>query len=70
MTQHSLEGRSETEVMWYQRRSFLQAAAAWTAVSGLGVAHAQARGNVVELNGDATVNGQQLLPNQSVQTGD
>ena len=47
MTQHSLEGRSETEVMWSQRRSFLQAAATWTAVSGLGVENAQARGNVV-----------------------
>ncbi len=70
MTQHSLEGRHETEVLWYQRRSFLQAAAAWTAVGGLGVAHAEARGNVVELVGDAMVNGQPLAPNQSVQTGD
>jgi hypothetical protein len=70
MTQHSLEGRRENEVLWYQRRSFLQAAAAWTAVGGMGVARAQERGNVVELQGDATVNGQRLLPNQSVQTGD
>ena len=70
MTQHSLEGRSESEVLWYQRRGFLQAAAAWSAVGGLSMAHAQSRGNVVELNGDATVNGQTLQPNQSVQTGD
>lgn len=70
MTQHSLEGRNETEVLWYQRRGFLQAAAAWTAVGSLSMAHAQSRSNVVELNGDATVNGQPLLPNQSVQTGD
>jgi hypothetical protein len=70
MTQHYLEGRNESELLWFQRRSFLQAAAAWTAVGGLGAAHAQARGNVVELRGDATVNGQTLLPNQSVQTGD
>lgn len=70
MTQHYLEGRNESELLWFQRRSFLQAAAAWTAVGGLSAAHAQARGNVVELRGDATVNGQTLLPNQTVQTGD
>lgn len=70
MTQHYLQGRNESELLWFQRRSFLQAAAAWTAVGSLGSAHAQARGNVVELLGDATVNGQTLLPNQSVQTGD
>ena len=70
MTQHTLQGRSEGEVMWFQRRGFLQAAAAWTAAGSLGSAHAQARGNVVELLGDATVNGQRLLPQQSVTTGD
>ena len=70
MTQHYLEGRNESELLWFQRRSFLQAAAAWTAVGSMGAAHAQARGNVVELRGDATVNGQTLLPNQTVQTGD
>ncbi len=70
MTQHYLEGRSDSEVLWFQRRSFLQAAAAWSAVGGMGAAHAQERGNVVELRGDATVNGQALRPNQSVQTGD
>ena len=31
MTHHTLEGRTEQEVLWFQRRSFLQAAAAWTA---------------------------------------
>ena len=70
MTQHYLQGRNENELLWFQRRNFLQAAAAWTAVGTLGAAHAKARGNVVELLGDATVNGQTLLPNQSVQTGD
>ncbi|MDO8283600.1 MAG: iron dicitrate transport regulator FecR [Rhodoferax sp.] len=70
MTQHTLQGRSEDEVMWFQRRGFLQAAAAWTAAGSLGAAHAQAHGNVVELMGDATVNGQRLLPQQSVMTGD
>ena len=62
MTQHYLEGRSESELLWFQRRGFLQAAAAWSAVGGLSAAHAQARGNVVELRGDATVNGQPLGP--------
>ncbi len=70
MTQHYLEGRSDSELLWFQRRSFLQAAAAWSAVGGLSVAHAQERGNIVELQGDATVNGRALRPNQSVQTGD
>lgn len=70
MTQHLLQGRSEKELLWFQRRSFLQAAAAWTAAGSLGGAQAQSRGNVVELMGDATVNGQRLTPRQSVQTGD
>jgi hypothetical protein len=34
MTQHTLQGRTEDEVLWFQRRSFLQAAAAWTAMGG------------------------------------
>ena len=70
MTQHFLEGRSDSELLWFQRRSFLQAAAAWSAVGSLGTAYAQERGNIVELRGDATVNGQMLQPNQSLQTGD
>ncbi len=70
MTQHSLQGRTDSELLWFQRRSFLQAAAAWTAVGGLGAVQAQERGNIVELVGDATVNGQRLRPEQSVQTGD
>jgi len=70
MTRHYLEGRSDSELLWFQRRSFLQAAAAWSALGSLSAAHAQERGNIVELQGDATVNGQALRPNQSVQTGD
>lgn len=70
MTQHTLQGISESEVLWFQRRGFLQAAAAWTAAGSLSAAHAEAHGNVVELLGDATVNGQPLTPQQSVQTGD
>ncbi|APW42225.1 iron dicitrate transport regulator FecR [Rhodoferax saidenbachensis] len=70
MTQHHLQGRTESEVLWFQRRSFLQSAAAWTAMGGFGAAQAQSRSNVVELVGDATVNGGRLVNGQSVQTGD
>ena len=70
MTQHHLQGRSDTELLWFQRRSFLQAAAAWTAAGSWAGAQAQSRSNIVELSGDATVNGQRLRPDQSVQTGD
>lgn len=70
MTQHTLQGRSEHELLWFQRRSFLQAAAAWTALGGASAAQAQSRSNIVELLGDATVNGRQLHPQQVIQTGD
>ncbi len=70
MTQHTLAGRTEDEVMWFQRRSFLQAAAAWTAMGGAAAAQAQQRSNIVELVGDATVNGQRLQPQRQLQTGD
>ena len=70
MTQHSLQGRTEAEVLWHQRRSFLQGAAAWTAMGGFAGAQAQSRSNIVELTGDALVNGARLLPGQTIQTGD
>ena len=70
MTQHHLQGRTDTEVTWFQRRDFLQAAAAWTALGGAATVQAQSRSNVVELVGDATVNGGRLLPQQTIQTGD
>jgi hypothetical protein len=70
MTQHTLEGRTESEVLWFQRRGFLQAAAAWTSMGGFAAAHAQSSSNVVELVGDALVNGQRLLQGQIVQSGD
>ncbi|HEX2546583.1 MAG TPA: iron dicitrate transport regulator FecR [Ramlibacter sp.] len=70
MTQHTLDGRTEQEVLWFRRRSFLQAAAAWTAAGGFATAHAQQRGNIVELRGDALLNGQRLRPGQFIQTGD
>ncbi len=70
MTQHSLHQRSEKELLWYQRRGFLAAAAAWSASGGFMATHAQQRSNIVELVGDARLNGAQLLPQQTIQTGD
>lgn len=70
MEQHSLLGRTEQEVLWYERRGFLSAAAAWTAMGGYNAAQAQQRSNVVELVGDALINGQRLAPQQSIQSGD
>jgi hypothetical protein len=70
MSQHTLQGRTEDEVLWYQRRSFISAAAAWTAMGGAGAAQAQQRSNIVELLGDVLVNGSRLLPQTILQTGD
>ena len=70
MIQHTLQGRSESEVLWFQRRSFIQAAAAWTAMGGVAAAQAQSRSNVVALTGDALINGGRLTAQQTVQTGD
>ncbi|MDB5898030.1 MAG: iron dicitrate transport regulator FecR [Ramlibacter sp.] len=70
MTQHTLLGRTEEELLWFRRRSFLQAAAAWTAAGGFAAAHAQQRSNVVELRGDVALNGQRLRQEQTIQTGD
>ncbi|KQT08026.1 hypothetical protein [Ramlibacter sp. Leaf400] len=70
MTQHHLQGRREDEVLWFRRRSFLQGAAAWTAMGGFAGAWAQRRGNIVELRGDALVNGQRATPQGFIQTGD
>ncbi len=70
MEQHILLGRTESEVLWFQRRSVLTAAAAWTSMGGWQAAQAQQRSNIVELTGDALVNGKRLLPQQTIQTGD
>ena len=70
MSQHQLQGRTDDEVLWFQRRSFLQAAAAWTSMGGFAAAQAQSRGNIVELLGDATLNGDRLRPEHTIQTGD
>jgi hypothetical protein len=70
MTQHTLQGRTEAEILWFRRRGFLQAAAAWTTAGGFGIAQAQQRSNVVELFGDATANGRKLTGQSVIQTGD
>ncbi|MBA3058568.1 MAG: FecR family protein [Gammaproteobacteria bacterium] len=70
MTQHTLQNRSDDEILWFQRRSFLQAAASWSALGGISTAFAQSRSNIVELSGDALLNGRRLLPAQTIQTGD
>ena len=70
MTQHILLDRTDDEVLWFQRRSFIKAAAAWTAMGGAAAAHAQQRTNVVEMVGDITVNGERLMPQRALQTGD
>jgi hypothetical protein len=70
MTHHQLAGRTENELLWFQRRSFLQAAAAWTALGGGAGAWAQSRSNIVQLSGDATLNGERLTSAHTIQTGD
>jgi hypothetical protein len=70
MTQHILQGRTEDEVLWFQRRSFITAAAAWTAMGGFASAQAQDRSNIVELSGDAFINGERLQAQRTIQTGD
>lgn len=70
MTQHTLDGRTEKEVTWFQRRDVVSAAAAWVAMGGLPMAVAQQRSNVVQQIGDALLNGTRLQPGQTIQTGD
>lgn len=70
MTRHTLQGRTEAEVLWFQRRGFIAGAAAWTALGGWSAAHAQQRSNVVELVGDALLNGGRMRRESVVQSGD
>lgn len=70
MSRPALHGRREHELFWYRRRGFLQAAAAWIATGGFAAAHAQQRGNIVELRGVALLNGHVMHPDDFVQTGD
>jgi hypothetical protein len=70
MSQHSLRNRTETELLWFRRRHFISAAAAWTASGGFAAAHAQRRSNVVQLEGDVLLNGLRMRPDNFVQSGD
>ena len=70
MTQHTLQGRTEKEVTWHQRRDVIKAASAWVMMGGLPAAIAQQRSNVVQQTGDALLNGNRLQPGQTIQTGD
>jgi len=70
MTDHTLQGRTASELHWFRRRRFLQSAATWIGLGGIATAQAQGRGNVVELNGDAMLNGARLRPDQAIQPGD
>lgn len=70
MTIHHLQGRTESELLWFQRREAVSAAAAWVALGGMPAAMAQQRSNVVERVGDVLLNRQRLQPDQTVQSGD
>jgi len=70
LTTHHLQGRSDNEVLWFQRRETLSAAAAWVAMGGMPAALAQQRSNVVDFVGDVLLNGQRMSSNQTVQSGD
>lgn len=70
MNQHSLQGRREKEVLWFQRRDVVKSAAAWILMGGAGAAIAEQRSNIVQLSGDALLNGQRLGPQHTILTGD
>ena len=70
MTQHALQGRTDSETLWFRRRSFMAAAATRSALGGFSAAQAQQRSNIVELSGDALLNGRRLERQQTIQTGD
>lgn len=58
------------ELPWFERRSYLLAAAAWLASGGHAAAMTQQRSNIVEAMGDFLVNGRKLQPDQVIQAGD
>lgn len=65
-----LLGRTERELLWFQRRSLVQAAGLWMAAGGWAGASAQARSNIVDLRGEATRNGEALTPQHTIAPGD
>lgn len=70
MTDHLLRERSEREVTWYQRRSFLQAAASWSLLVNINPVMAQQARHIVELLGDVRINGQAPALDQVIQSDD
>lgn len=70
MSRHELHSRGEREVLWFQRRDFLRAAAAWSALCGAGASQSQQPGSVVARQGDILVNGRPLDSQQGVRPGD
>jgi hypothetical protein len=70
MTQHTLLNRTEEEVTWFQRRSFMSGAAAFVGAGGFNAAFAQGRSNIVDYTGDALINGQPLRREMTIQSGD
>jgi hypothetical protein len=67
---HVLQNRTESEVLWFQRRQTLQAAAAWVAAGGWNAAFAQQKTNIVDMTGDVMVNNSRLGRDDMVQSGD
>ena len=67
---HQLQGRTEKELTWFQRRSLVVAAGMWVAAGRWPAAQAQARSNVVELRGDVLRNGEALAREQSIAPGE
>lgn len=70
MIQHPWPGRSDNASGWFTRRTALKAAAALVAANVLPLALAQQRTNLVDLRGDALLNGSRLQTGSTVQTGD
>ncbi|GDY35157.1 FecR family protein [Acidovorax sp. NB1] len=67
---HQLQGRSEEELTWFQRRSLVQAAALWMVSGGWVAAQAQGRSNIVELRGDVLRNGEPLTAQHTITAND
>lgn len=70
MTQHHLQNCDEENILWFQRRSFLQSAAVWLGTGGASAVFADAKSNVVSSHGDVLVNGKPLLKGQAIYAGD
>ena len=70
MSQHVLLDRSETGDPVVPAPQFPDRRRGLDRHGRIGAAQAQSRSNIVELQGDALLNGERLLPQQTIQTGD